>query len=250
MSAIDISYTQLAIGALLLLIPTSILLYFRVPVVKRMYIAVTRMVIQLTLVGIYLDYLFEWNCWWINITWLIVMASVASLDMLRTVKLPRGEFFQPIITATLISVSFVVSYFVICVLRIDNLFESQYFIPIGGILMGNLLMSNVIAINTLTSSLKSQISIYNYMVCNGATRYEAAAPFIRTAMQRAVEPTIASTAIIGLVSLPGTLVGQILGGSAPDTAIRYQMMTMVIVLSCNTISLSMTLRWVLQRMKL
>lgn len=250
MSAIDISYTQLAIGALLLLIPTSILLYFRVPVVKRMYIAVTRMVIQLTLVGIYLDYLFEWNCWWVNITWLIVMASVASLDMLRTVKLPRGEFFQPIITATLISVGFVVSYFVICVLRIDNLFESQYFIPIGGILMGNLLMSNVIAINTLTSSLKNQISIYNYMVCNGATRYEAAAPFIRTAMQRAVEPTIASTAIIGLVSLPGTLVGQILGGSAPDTAIRYQMMTMVIVLSCNTISLSMTLRWVLQRMKL
>ncbi|MFR9649356.1 MAG: ABC transporter permease [Rikenellaceae bacterium] len=250
MGAIDISYTQLGVGFLLLLIPTMILLKYRVRVVKRMYIAVLRMVVQLTLVGLYLDYLFEWNLWWVNTLWLIAMASVATFDMLRTVKLERGRHFFPIIVAMLLSVGFIMSYFLVCVLMIDNLFESQYFITISGILMGNLLMSNVIAINTLFASVRREMTLYNYMLCNGATQGEAAAPFIREALQRAVEPTIASTALIGLVSLPGTLVGQILGGSPPDTAIRYQMMTMVIVLSCNTLSLSMTLPWVLRRSKL
>ncbi len=250
MSAIDISYTELGIGLLLLLIPTVILLRHRVPVVKSMYTAVIRMIVQLSLVGLYLDYLFEWNLWWVNILWLITMATVASLNMLRSVKLPPKRFFPLIITAMLISVSFVLGYFITLVLLIDNPFESQYFIPIAGILMGNLLMSNIIAINTLSASMKRQRVLYNYMLCNGASRSEAAAPFIREALQRAVEPTIASTALIGLVSLPGTLVGQILGGSAPNTAIRYQMMTMIIVISCNTLSLSMTLPWLVKRLKL
>ena len=46
---------------------------------------------------------------------------------------------------------------------------------------------------------------------------------------------------MGLVSLPGTMIGQILGGSSPDVAIKYQMMIIVITFVASMFSLLITL---------
>jgi putative ABC transport system permease protein len=42
---------------------------------------------------------------------------------------------------------------------------------------------------------------------------------------------------MGLVSLPGTMIGQILGGSSPNVAIEYQIMIVVITMSASMLSL-------------
>jgi putative ABC transport system permease protein len=44
-------------------------------------------------------------------------------------------------------------------------------------------------------------------------------------------------AVMGLVSLPGTMIGQILGGSSPNVAIKYQIMIVVITMSASMLSL-------------
>jgi hypothetical protein len=49
----------------------------------------------------------------------------------------------------------------------------------------------------------------------GATRREAAAPVTREALRSALMPTINSMAVTGVVSLPGMMTGQILGGVPP-----------------------------------
>ena len=46
---------------------------------------------------------------------------------------------------------------------------------------------------------------------------------------------------MGLVALPGTMIGQILGGSTPDVAIKYQMMIIVITISASMLSIAVTL---------
>ena len=56
----------------------------------------------------------------------------------------------------------------------------------------------------------------------GATRWDAAAPVTRDALRSALMPTINSMAATGLVSLPGMMTGQILAGTSPLLAIRYQ----------------------------
>jgi putative ABC transport system permease protein len=48
-------------------------------------------------------------------------------------------------------------------------------------------------------------------------------------------------AVMGLVALPGTMIGQILGGSTPDVAIKYQMMIIVITISASMLSIAVTL---------
>ena len=120
-------------------------------------------------------------------------------------------------------------------------FSAQYFIPVFGILMGNMLSSNVIALNTYYSGLKREQQLYRYLLGNGATRQEAQAPFIRQAIIKSFSPLIANISVMGLVALPGTMIGQILGGSSPNVAIKYQMMIMVITFTASMLSLMITI---------
>ena len=230
MGTIDISYYNLFVGLLLLAIPFFYLWKFKTGLLKPAVIGTLRMIIQLFFIGIYLKYLFLWNNPWINFLWVIVMIFVAGQTAL-----------VPITVGFLCSVILVGLYFIGIVLQLDNIFSAQYFIPIFGILMGNMLSSNVIALNTYYSGLKREQQLYRYLLGNGATRQEAQAPFIKQAIIKSFSPLIANIAVMGLVALPGTMIGQILGGSSPNVAIKYQMMIMVITFTASMLSLMITI---------
>ena len=224
MGTIDISYLSLLTGLLLLIIPVFYLWKFKTGLLKDTLIGTARMIVQLFLIGMYLKYLFLWNNPWINFLWV-----------------KRKILLIPISVGFLCSVVLVGMYFIGIVLQLDNVFSAQYFIPIFGILMGNMLSSNVIALNTYYSGLKREEQLYCYLLGNGATRQEAQAPFIRQAIIKAFSPLIANIAVMGLVALPGTMIGQILGGSSPNVAIKYQMMIMVITFTASMLSLMITI---------
>ena len=69
---------------------------------------------------------------------------------------------------------------------------------------------------------------------------------MREALIKSFNPTIASMAVMGLVALPGTMTGQILGGSSPNVAIKYQIMLMITIFSSSLISVLLTL-WAAKR---
>lgn len=241
MGTIDISYTSLAIGLLLLLIPLFYLWKFRTGLLWVTVIGIARMIVQLFFIGIYLKYLFLWNNPWINFLWVIIMIFVAAQTALARTQLKRKILFIPISIGFLFSVVCIGMYFIAIVLRLENVFSAQYFIPIFGILMGNMLSSNVVALNAYYSGLKREQQLYRYLLGNGATRAEAQAPFIKQAIIKSFSPLIANIAVMGLVALPGTMIGQILGGSSPNVAIKYQMMIMVITFTASMLSLMITI---------
>jgi len=70
----------------------------------------------------------------------------------------------------------------------------------------------------------------------GASQWEAILPAFRKAMQVALMPELLTIASMGLVTLPGMMTGQILGGSSPLVAIKYQMMIMIGIFSGVTIT--------------
>ena len=235
MGTIDISYYNLFIGLLLLAIPFFYLWKFKTGLLKPAMIGTLRMIIQLFFIGIYLKYLFLWNNPWINFLWVIIMIFVAGQTALVRTQLKRSILLIPISIGFLCSVVVVGLYFIGVVLQLDNIFSAQYFIPIFGILMGNMLSSNVIALNTYYSGLKREQQLYRYLLGNGATRQEA------QAIIKSFSPLIANIAVMGLVALPGTMIGQILGGSSPNVAIKYQMMIMVITFTASMLSLMITI---------
>ncbi len=228
METLNLSFLHLLFGLLLILIPTVILRYYRTGIVTDMLISVVRMVLQLFMVGFYLNYIFEWNNLWVNIGWLLLMTGVCAIDLIRRIHLSVRVMFVPVYFAVFLSLSFIAVYFLKGVIGMENLFDSRYFIPICGILLGNILSSNVIGLNAFYSGIMREQQMYHYLLGNGASIQEAQMPFIRQALIKSFNPAIASMAVMGLIALPGTLIGQIIGGSSPDLSIRYQIMIMVI----------------------
>ena len=233
METTDISYLSMGIGLLLLAIPVYFFHRLGARLIRSTVIAAVRMVVQLFLIGLYLRYLFEWNSPLVNFVWVLLMVLVATFTATRRTRLRVRTMAVPLFCGLLLTAMVVGMYFLVLVLGLERPFDARYFVPIMGILMGNMLSVNVIALNSYYDELQREQSLYYY---------EAVMPFARHAVEKSFAPCIANMAVLGIVSLPGTMIGQILGGSAPGIAIKYQMMITVITFSASMLSLMLTLR--------
>lgn len=246
METINIGYGHMALGFLLLIIPTYFLYRYRTGLVKDTLWATLRMTVQLFFIGFYLEYLFLWDSVWINLLWVLFMIAIASSTVLKRTKLPQKMLFMAVAVAFLVSLLIIDFYFLGLVVRPEKIFTARYFVPISGMILGNMLSANVIALNSFYGSLNRERQLYLYLLGNGATPGESLAPFMREALIKSFNPTIASMAVMGLIALPGTMTGQILGGSSPSVAIKYQIMLMITIFASSLISVLLTL-WISRR---
>lgn len=242
----DVTLLGLALGLLLMLLPLWYLRKFRTGLVSATISATLRMIVQLYLVGLYLQYLFELNIWWVNLLWGLVMVGVATGTAAQRTQLKPHILLLPMGIAFLVTSLLISLYFLGLVQGLgtsswQELFTARYFISIFGILLGNMLGVNVLAVSTFYDGLRREQQQIDYLLGNGATLHEATAPLIRAAIIKAFNPCIANMSIMGLVAMPGTMIGQILGGSPPATAIRYQMMIAVITFAASMLSLIITI---------
>lgn len=237
MGTIDITYLSLGVGLLLLLVPIYYIWRFETGLLKGICVGAIRMVLQMLFIGVYLRYLFEWDNPVINCLWVFIMVYIAAETAITRTKVRRRILMMPLIVGFVVTCVLVGSYFLGIVLKLNNIFSAQYFIPIMGILLGNMLSVNVIAVGTFYSTLQREHNLYYYLLRNGASRNEALQPFVKQAIVKAFSPAIANMAVMGLVSLPGTMIGQILGGSSPNVAIKYQIMIVVVTMSASMLSL-------------
>ncbi len=65
----------------------------------------------------------------------------------------------------------------------------------------------------------------------GATRWEAARRPIQQAVKTGLIPTINAMMVVGIVSLPGMMTGQLLAGTPPVEAVKYQIVIMFLIAS-------------------
>ncbi|MEQ8702436.1 MAG: ABC transporter permease [Phaeodactylibacter sp.] len=220
----------------LLLLPAGLIWYFRLGVLRRLAIAVVRMTVQLTLVGVLLIYWFRWDNAWLNVLWVVVMVGFAAVSAVQSSTLRLRYFFVPVFLALLVSGLSVLLFFNVLLLPIREVFSAQYLIIIGGMLLGNALKGIVIGLSDFYQRLQDQQDAYRYYLAAGASRWEALIPFFRNSLQAALNPSIASMATMGVVFLPGMMTGQIIGGATPDTAIRYQLAIMIVIFVCIALS--------------
>jgi len=236
MSTVDISWSNLALGYILFILPVFLLYYYKTLLVRSLLIAVVRMSVQLLLVGLYLQYIFLLNSIWINVSWVLLMITTASITISKRNNLPLKIFALPLFTALVLALLYTYVFFIVFVLELENPFNARYMIPIIGMILGNCLTSSVIGLGTFYKSLKQNKQRYHFYLANGASFQEALLPFIREALVMAFNPMIATMATIGLISLPGMMTGQILGQTSPLLAIKYQIMIMISIFSAVVIT--------------
>lgn len=243
--AIDISWFQLGLFSLILLIPLFICRYLNIRVGKDIFISVIRMVLQLTLVGFYLSYLFSLNSLIVNIAWLLVMMFIGAASIIDKSKLPKQRLLLPVSIGLFIGTIPVLLLLCLFVIQPIPFYNTQYMIPLAGMLLGNTLSGNIIALQNLFSAFSIRKSEYEGAIALGASPQYASHLFVQDAFKKAIAPLLASMTSIGLVTLPGMMTGQILSGTAPMIAVKYQFMIMIAIFVVLTISLLITIKLVL-----
>lgn len=236
MATLDIQLPQMALLYGLCLLPILLLWLIGLRLSRDIGISILRMTIQLTLVGIYLKTLFDLNHPWLNGLWILVMLIVADLSILRRAGLNARYFALATFTAIASSILFSTAYLVILVIQPTHYYDARYIVPLAGMILGNCLQGNVIALERFYSAVRKNENEYATFLMLGATRWEAVRPYFREAIKAAINPTIAGMATMGLVSLPGMMTGQILGGSEPGLAVKYQIAIMICIFTSTTIA--------------
>ncbi len=240
-ATLDISYGHLALGYILLIIPLFLLHYYQTGLLKAAIIANIRMTIQLLLIGVYLEFLFRLDNFLLNIAWVIVMIIISAYTIGKRSELPLKRFFTPIFISSIMTMSGILCYFLYLVLQMPNMFTAAYFIPISGMLLGNTIKTVIIALNDYYQNIQTHQTQYRWYLANGASIHEALRPFKAQAMKKAFNPVIATTAIVGLISIPGMMTGQILGGNSPAVAVKYQIMLMITIFAASIINVALTI---------
>ena len=225
----DINLMLLMMSFIILLLPIAFLLYYRIKLVNSILISVLRMVIQLSLVAVYLEWVFEKNNLWINSLWVIIMIWVGIFTTIRRASLSYRVFILPLFISGFSSILIVDAFFLGVILKLEYVFDAQYFIPITGMILGNALNHNIIGLRTYYKELAEKPDLYQFLLTNTGNMQQAIRPFVAEAVKQALNPLIASMSVMGLISLPGMMTGQLLGGSAPAIAIKYQIMIMIAI---------------------
>ncbi|MGS0675035.1 ABC transporter permease [Shewanella sp. 30m-9] len=237
----DIGWLQLGLFMLVLVIPIAIGRYFRLALTFDMAWAVLRMTAQLVLVGLYLQYLFILNNLWVNLAWLMVMLLVGASAIISKAKLPKKLLYFPVLSGLALGMFPVLWLMMVYLLSPEPLYAAQFLIPTAGMLLGNCLSGNIVALQRLFGAFNDRKAEYQGALALGALPSQASLPFVQMAMQQSFAPILASMATMGLVTLPGMMTGQILGGVDPLIAIKYQIVISVAIFVTLSISVSTTL---------
>lgn len=241
MGAQDISIISLS-SFLIFLVPVLLLSHkLNLGLNRSIISSAVRMCLQLSFVGLYLEVLFRLNSPILNIIYLLLMLVIACYTVLRSSRLRVRHFFLPLFAALALPFFIILIFFDTVVVPISSLFDARYLIPIGGMLLGNCLRSLVIGLDRFYTGIRENEKEYLFTLSLYNNQFQALLPWTRQSIAASLTPTLASMASIGLVSLPGMMTGQILGGSIPLVAIKYQIAIMAAIFYTEFFSVILSL---------
>jgi putative ABC transport system permease protein len=235
MNVIALSSADLAIATSLVLIAGAISFAMRLGVTQRLAIAALRTVVQLALLGLVLEWVFDLRRWYLVLAVLASMILNAGIAAVRRTEHRFAGIWQSGLIA--VTTSSVLTTFVVVelVIRVDPWYEPRYVIPILGMVLGNTLTGISLSFDRLMNDLDDKRDQVEGWLALGATHWEACRPFVRTAISTGLIPILNSMTVVGIVSLPGMMTGQILAGSPPGQAVKYQIVVMFMIASSSSI---------------
>lgn len=246
-SAIDISWLTLGLFFSLLVIPLLLSRFYQLGMERETLTSVARMTLQLLLVGFYLEFLFKYNSLLINIIWMVLMILIGASAIVSKAKLPNKVLLLPVTFALAASLFPLLAVIAVLIVQPQPLYSAQYLIPLAGMLLGNSMSGNIVALQNFFTAIEERKSEYEAAIALGASPNYATLPFVQDAIRRSLAPTLATMTTSGLVTLPGMMTGQILGGASPIVAIKYQILIMVAIFVMMSVSITLSLRLAISR---
>lgn len=211
------------------LLPVVVSFKIRIHIISESLLALIRMVIQLFLLGLYLEYLIKLNNLFLTAVYFAIMVAVTAFTIAGHAELKSRKIYVLIFISVFIVNTVLIILANYTLIPAESSFLSRYLIPVSGMLLGNTLNGCIIAVRNFKKYAVENTSLYYFHRSLGMSDFKAAGLWIRTALEESIRPGIANMATIGLISLPGMMTGQILAGQSPMAAITYQLAIMFLI---------------------
>lgn len=117
-------------------------------------------------------------------------------------------------------------------------------IPIAGILIGGAMTATSLAGRRALDELVARRGEYEAALALGFLNRDAARLIVRPTAGQALVPALDQTRTVGLVTLPGTFVGILLGGGSPLQAGATQLLVLIALLAIEGIAVLITVELV------
>ncbi|KAI1315013.1 hypothetical protein EDD11_001398 [Mortierella claussenii] len=208
---VELQWYHVAIASVLIIVNGILSIVLRLGLEKRLFIAAIRCIVQLTIMGLVLQNIFDAQNPLLVILMALLLTCLGAYEAVFNVSKRRHIYMFP---SVLISMG--------CSCLIIGTFAL-------GMLLGNTMTAISLGLDQCLSQLsenKEKIELYLSM---GATRWEACRPVAIEAMRRAMLPTINQMSIIGLISIPGMMTGQLIAGASVMNAAKSQQIIMFLI---------------------
>lgn len=247
-STIDVSWTDLGLTFGLILMAIAISRWQRLELERGLLVGAVRAFVQLAAVGYILVYIFAADEWWLVLLALFVMLISGAIAAARRARGRAARDERRVLlgisgASMLIGSGLTLAYVTQVVLQVEPWYEPRYLLPLFGMIVGNSMNGASLAAERLASELDSHRGEVEAYLALGATSATAAAEPVRRAMAAALIPTINGLMTVGLVSLPGMMIGQILAGESPLLAIRYQIVVMFMLAGATALTTVLVVLW-------
>ena len=231
---IDVSYPHLLMAMAPLLVMAWGSWYLELDIESPLLVGTIRTFIQLSILSVILNPIFQLGVeyWWLVLGYTLFMILLAAYESSSRIKYYFKNLFWYVLGAMLINIALVAAFAFGVIIRPQPVWDPQYVIPIIGMLLGNCINGISLSLNALLTSMVENSREVELFLCFGATSYEASSLPVREALRAGAMPQLNGMAIIGIISIPGMMTGQILGGSAVGEAARYQILIMYMIALC------------------
>lgn len=233
---IDLQTWQVASAAALILINAVISYQLQLGLERTLALAAVRTVTQLLLVGLILHWVFALN----HLSAVVAIMALMTIIAGVTAWQRAGHRYPGMLINVLVSMWgsswLVLAFTMLIVVRpVQPWYDPQYAIPLLGMILGNTLNGITLGLSTTVDSLATRQREVETLLALGATRWEAARGLVQQAVKVGMIPIVNSMMVVGLVSLPGMMTGQLLSGVEPLAAVRYQIVIMFVIASATAL---------------
>ncbi len=197
----------------------------------RMMMSGARMAIQLTLIGLVLKALFAHvHVAWVSLMALLMLTIAGREVMIRQHRRLTGWWGYGIGTLSMFISSFAVTVLALTVIVSPvPWYAPQYAIPLLGMLLGNTMNGIALGMDRLNQGAWDQRDKIEGHLMLGQDWNQAIGEIRRDSIRNGMIPIINAMAAAGIVSLPGMMTGQILSGTPPVEAVKYQILIMFLI---------------------
>jgi len=242
-SILEVSWFDLAWAGGLMLIAVGISHWQKLGLAQRLVIGALRTVVQLMLVGYVLVSLFALDRWYLVGVALLGMLLVATKAAVNRQFRASRTLLMITGVAMLLASGFTLLYISTLVVRVTPWYNPQYLIPLFGMIVGSAMNAAAIAAERLASEMAARAAEIEAYLALGTTAQQASQHPVRQALRAALMPTVNGLMVVGIVTLPGMMTGQILAGASPLIAIRYQIVVAFMQAAAVAITTTIVTLW-------